>query len=132
MRRHVRIVRFGHSYLFVRMSRAAAAHSSPRRKLGCVASFGWLEKRADTAHTERTSTGGKAPALWFHALAKVQRVNFAQVLPQFPHITRLMKNVICLSIQILEEHLGQMLLNLFRRKRIASLEQEFTLLGFLD
>lgn len=57
------MVIFGHSYLLVNMSRAAAAHSSPRRKLGLVLSLGWVEKRADMAQTERIRTGGKAPAL---------------------------------------------------------------------
>lgn len=57
------MVILGHSYLLVMISRAAAAHSSPRRKLGCELSLGWLEKRAETAHTERTKTGGNAPAL---------------------------------------------------------------------
>lgn len=53
----------GHSYRFVRISRAAEAHSSPRRKLGFVFSFGWLEKRAAMAQTESIKTGGSAPAL---------------------------------------------------------------------
>lgn len=57
------MVRFGHSYLFVTMSRAAAAHSSPRKKAGEVFSLGWFENRADMAHTERMRTGGKVPAL---------------------------------------------------------------------
>lgn len=45
------------------MSRAGAAHSSPRRKLVVMANFGWVENLADTAHTESTRTGGKVPAL---------------------------------------------------------------------
>jgi hypothetical protein len=53
----------GHSYRFVRMSRATEAHSSPRRKFGLVLSFGWLEKRAAIAQTESTRTGGSEPAL---------------------------------------------------------------------
>ena len=63
MSRHVRMVMLGHSYLFVTISRAAAAHSSPRRKFGLELSFGWFEKRAAMAQTERIRTGGKAPAL---------------------------------------------------------------------
>jgi hypothetical protein len=57
------MVMFGHSYRFVRMSRAVDAHSSPRRKFGFVLSFGWFEKRAAIAHTESISTGGSVPAL---------------------------------------------------------------------
>lgn len=57
------MVILGHSYLFVTMSRAAAAHSSPRKKAGEVFNLGWFENRADMAHTERMRTGGKVPAL---------------------------------------------------------------------
>ena len=52
------MVMFGHSYLLETMSRAADAHSSPRRKFGLEFSLGWLEKRAAMAQTERTRTGG--------------------------------------------------------------------------
>ena len=57
------MVMFGHSYRLVTISRAAEAHSSPRRKFGLVFSLGWLENRAAMAQTESTRTGGKAPAL---------------------------------------------------------------------
>lgn len=57
------MVIFGHSYLFVTISRATDAQSSPRRKAGMVFSLGWFENRADMAQTERMRTGGKAPVL---------------------------------------------------------------------
>lgn len=57
------MVMLGHSYRLVTMSRACDAHSSPRKKFGLELSFGCVEKRAETAHTERIKTGGKAPAL---------------------------------------------------------------------
>jgi hypothetical protein len=63
MSKHVRMVMFGHSYLRVKISRAVDAHSSPRRKFGVVLSFGWFEKRAAIAQTDRINTGGSVPAL---------------------------------------------------------------------
>ena len=54
------MVMLGHSYLLVHMSRACDAHSSPRRNCRTVGLIlGFDVKRAETAHTERTSTGGK-------------------------------------------------------------------------
>lgn len=58
------MVILGHSYLFVTISRATEAHSSPRKKAGAVLNLGWFENRADMAQTERMRTGGKAPALF--------------------------------------------------------------------
>lgn len=61
---HVRMVMLGDSYLLVQISRAGAAHSSPRRNcLAGVLSLGLTENRAATAHTERTRTGGNVSFL---------------------------------------------------------------------
>lgn len=57
------IVMLGSSYRLIAMSRAGAAHSSPRRKAGSVLICGWVEKRAEIEQTARTSTGGNVPAL---------------------------------------------------------------------
>lgn len=54
---------FGQSYLLVTIFLASHAHSSPLKKLGVVLSFGWVEKRAETAHTASIKTGGTVPAL---------------------------------------------------------------------
>ena len=74
----------GHSYRFVRISRAAEAHSSPRMKLGFVLSFGWLEKRAAIAQTERIRTGGIVPALAKHRLALLAETRRLNLL-ELPH-----------------------------------------------
>lgn len=58
------MVIFGHSYLRTTISRAGAAHSSPRRKLFVMANLGCVENLAEMAQTESIRTGGKAPALW--------------------------------------------------------------------
>lgn len=60
MRRQVRMVMLGDPYRRVQISRAGAAHCSPRRH--CLADsliLGLAEKRAATAHTERIRTGGR-------------------------------------------------------------------------
>lgn len=117
----MRIVMFGHSYLLVIMSRAAAAHSSPRRKFGCVLSLGWLEKRADTAHTESTRTGGKAPALQciLQHTCKVRKLKRRHKnSPQLPHVTRFVENMVRLAIEALEENFSKMFLDFLRRQRI--------------
>lgn len=55
------MVRLGHSYLLVQMSRACEAHFSPRRNgRGVGLMLGLGVKRAATAQTDRTSTGGSA------------------------------------------------------------------------
>lgn len=59
MRRQVRIVILGDSYLLVQISRAGAAHSSPRKN--CLAgelSLGLAENRAAAAQTDNIRTGG--------------------------------------------------------------------------
>ena len=63
MSKHVKIVMFGNSYLFVTISRASAAQSSPRKNAGVVLSFGCVENRAEIAQTASISTGGTVPAL---------------------------------------------------------------------
>jgi hypothetical protein len=58
------MVRFGHSYRLVQMSRACDAHSSPRRNSGPDELICGLDvKRAAMAQTERTRTGGNVPFL---------------------------------------------------------------------
>lgn len=82
------MVIFGHSYLFVTISLATDAHSSPRKNAGGVLSLGWFENRADIAQTERMRTGGNVPALhsWSDAYPMVGLYSHWDI-PKLPHVT---------------------------------------------
>lgn len=104
---------FGHSYRFVRISRATEAHSSPRRKFGFVLSFGWLEKRAAIAHTESIRTGGSVPALVRSIVSSVAREKVQNYhLLELPHKARLVEEMVSLAVNVFEEDFGEVLLNL--------------------
>ena len=56
-------VKFGSSYRRRAMTRASAAHNSPRRKAGWVLTLGCVEKRAETAQIASIKTGGTLRSL---------------------------------------------------------------------
>lgn len=121
----VRTVRLGHWHLRSTISRAIDAHSSPRKKAGSACISGWFEKRAEMAQTERTRTGGSAPAL-HQSLAACESFskNRPLPLPELPHITGLVEDMVGLSVDIVEKHLGKMLLDVFVGERITAILQE--------
>ena len=110
MSKHVKIVMFGHSYLFVTISRASAAQSSPLKNAGVVLSFGCVEKRAEIAHTARIKTGGTVPALWIR-LALVRRSEKAMYSLQLPHKAWFMQQMISLTVYVFKKYLREMFLD---------------------
>jgi hypothetical protein len=104
------------------MSRASVDHDSPLKNAGLVLSFGCVENRAETAHTESIKTGGTVPALCFDlgiVLCKVKRIDLLEL----PHEAWLVQQMIGLAIQIIEKDFSEMLPNILRRQRICTLGQ---------
>lgn len=81
---------------------------------------GWVECRAAMAQTDKMSTGGRSPFL--HSCVSLLAYCFLPCHPQeqkkrknspeLSHITRFVQYMICLSINLIEEYIGKMLLSL--------------------
>lgn len=126
----------------MQMSRARDAHSSPRRKcLAGLLSRGLLVKRAETAQTDRTRTGGKELFLDGEEISAGRcmveegvAVAHGQggTLPQLSHVAWLVQQVIGLAINVIEEHLGEVLLNVLGGEHLGAFAEQLRLLCFLD